>query len=272
MPSQSYSASAPVQASVRLAVGQVSVTTDESGQLSAVVDPSDPGDRAAIELAETATIAFEGGQLRVEVPERGLWRRGPASLHVRLTLPAGSSVTCAAGVVTFTSEGRLDDVSIKTGVGTVTVPEAAGAISIRCGDGTVDIGSAGSVALKCGRGDLRIGRAGDVQVKAGQGTVDIGASRGAVFVKGAMVTLEVHEASGGEITFETAMGNAHVGVVAGTTVELDLSSATGDARSELAVATGLAGDTADLSIRLRTTSGDVLVTGARTPEPASAAS
>jgi hypothetical protein len=271
MPSESYPATGPVQASIRFAVGQVTIDTDDSGQVSATVEPSEPDDRAAAALADTATISFEGSDLRVEVSERGVWRRGPASLRIRLVLPASSTVTCGAGVVTLTSSGRLESVSVKTGVGTITVPEASGDVSVRCGDGTVEVGTATSVALKCGRGDLRVGQANDVYVKAGQGTVDIGASHGKVFVKGAMVTMDVHEADAGAITFEAAMGSASVGVVEGTTVSMDLSSATGDARCELPLSSGEERGAAALDVRLRTTSGDVVLRRA-SREPESAAS
>ena len=108
-------------------------------------------------------------------------------------------------------------------------------------------------------------------IKTGQGRVDLGPSDGDVFVKGAMVSLDVAEARGGDIAFEAAMGSATIGVVQGTRVELDLSSATGDARSELAM-DGEGDLPAALRVRLRTTSGDVVVRPAAVPEPASAAS
>jgi hypothetical protein len=269
MPAQTYDVTEPIQASIRFAIGQVTVTTDDSGRTSASVEPSEPGDRMAQELADRTRISLDGDELLVEVPGRGVWR-GPGSVHIRLTVPSGSSVTVAAGVLTFTSTGRLDEVSIKAGVGTVTVEEATGDVSVRGGSATVDVGSAATVAFKCGRGDLRVDSAQDVYVKTGQGQVDVQASSGKVFVKGAMVSLDVHRASAGEITFEAAMGTARVGAVEGTTVELDLSSATGDARCELAM-DGEAPAGAALKVSLRTTSGDVVVTRAAATASASAA-
>lgn len=267
MPSKSYPSAAPVEADVRFAVGRLTVVAEETDHVTADVEPAEPGDHAAQALADSASIRFQDDTLTIEVPQRGGWlRRSPAPLHIRLTLPVGSSLSATTGVLTLGSTGPLDQVAVKAGVGTIDVEHADG-VSIKVGDATVTIGSAADVAFKCGRGDLRVGTARDVFVKTGQGQVHIGSSSGDVAVKGAMVGLEVAAASGGEITFEAAMGSARVGVVEGTTVELDLSSATGDARSDLAMIEG--DGEAALQVRLRTTSGDVVVERAK--EPASAA-
>ena len=270
MPAESFAVSGPIRTSLHLAVGDVTVTTDESGHASATVDPAEPGDRAATALAESATITFEGGELRVVVPDRVLWRSSPATLKVHLTVPTGSSLSAAAGVLTLTSSDRLGAVALKTGVATVDL-DHADSLSLRGGTADVDLASAGDVSAKCGRADLRLGAVADVFVKVGQGTVEIGSCTGEVVVKGAMVGLDVAAASSGQIRFDAAMGSGTVGVAEGTTVQLDLSSATGDARSELSAPAGGRVDGADLSVRMRTTSGDVVVRRA-VAEPSSAAS
>ena len=264
MPSQSFPVTGPLQASVRIAVGEVTITTDDGGQAHASIEAADLADHAAVALAETATITLDDGRLRVEVPDRVVWRRAPSALNVRLTLPTGSSIGAAAGVLTLRATGRLEDVSLKAGVAVVEVEHAA-ELSVRGGQATVDIGTCTRAEFKSGRGDLRIGAADQVHVKTGQGRVEIGTSSGDVAVKGAMLSLDVAAASSGQISFEAAMGNAHVGVVSGTTVELDLSSATGDARSDLPLTSGGGSTGADLAVRLKTTSGDVVVTRAEAP-------
>lgn len=268
MPSNSYTSHTPVEARFRFAVGTLTVVAEQTDQVTASVEPAEAGDQTAQALADSASISFEDDTLTIEVPERGGWvRRSPASLDIRLTLPVGSSVSATTGVLTLSSTGQLDQVAVKAGVGTIDVEQATG-VSVKGGDATVTIGSAADVAVKCGRGDVRVATAHDVFVKAGQGQVHLGSSSGDVAVKGAMVSLEIAAARSGEVTFQAAMGSARVGVAEGTTVELDLSSATGDARSELAVAEG-SGEAA-LHVRLRTTSGDVVVERAKAP--ASAAS
>lgn len=266
MPSESFTSQTPVEAAVRFAVGRLTVAAEQTHQLTASVEPAEPGDQAAQALADSASIRFEDDTLTIEVPERGGWlRRSPASLDIRLTLPVGSSVSATTGVLTLASTGQLDQVAVKAGVGTIDIEHAAG-VSVKGGDATVTIGSAPDVAVKCGRADLRVAAAHDVFVKTGQGQVEIGTSSGDVAVKGAMVSLEVAAASSGEIAFEAAMGSARVGVVEGTTVELDLSSATGAARSDLP--TTDSGGEAALQVRLRTTSGEVLVERAKVPASA----
>ena len=78
-------------------------------------------------------------------------------------------------------------------------------------------------------------------------------------VKGGKVALDLREASAGEVRFDSGMGNARVGVVAGTTVQLDLSSGIGDVRCDLPVESSAPAGGAALSLRLRTGAGDLLV-------------
>ena len=146
--------------------------------------------------------------LHVDAHERG-WRQSSARLDVRIALPAGSDVTVAAGQLTFTAADPL------------------GAVVVKVGDMTMDVGDATSIAIMSGRTTLRCGSVGDVSVQAGQATVDVQRTSGTVRVKGAAVDFDLHEVGSGDVVVETATGRADVGVLKGTMVALDLASRTG---------------------------------------------
>jgi hypothetical protein len=79
------------------------------------------------------------------------------------------------------------------------------------------------------------------------------------------VQLDLREAGPGELDFNTGSGSATVGVLAGTTVQLDLMSASGDVRCDLPLESSAPAGGAGLRIRLRTGSGDLLVRPSTSP-------
>lgn len=130
---------------------------------------------------------------------------------------------------------------------------------MKAGQTVIRVGTADSIAVSTGQGSLRTDRSGDVAFKAGQGSAFLGRTDGSVAVKGGMVQLDIREAGDGDIAFNTAAGSATVGIALGTTVELDLMSASGDVRCDLPLESSAPSGGAGLRLRLRTGSGDLRV-------------
>ena len=76
--------------------------------------------------------------------------------------------------------------------------------------------------------------------------------------------LTVADASTGQIELQTGSGSIRVGVHAGSSAEVDLSSATGAARSELTLSDDRPEGETKLRIRGRTASGSATVSAAVT--------
>ncbi len=184
----------------------------------------DPGDEMARALAEQARINLDGGRLRIEVSGKGL-RRNVRAVHVRVRAPEGSSLTAEAG---------------------------------EC---TAVVGATSTVLAIAGRCHLQVQQAENVTMKAG-GQAELQSTSGRVVIKGGGVALDLRAASGGEVLFDTGAGSARVGVVEGTTVQLDLTSGMGELRCDLPLEDGPPKAGADLRLRLRTGSGDVVVSRA----------
>lgn len=256
-----FSTSTPLDVRVRFGSGRVTVETCTDGQASATAEALDPGDKHARLMAEQARIQLDGDRLTVDVPGKGL-RRSSLPVHVRLRLPELSDLHVQTGDVVLDVTGELDDVRVQTGNGEVRVPSARGAVEVKSGHATVVVGSAASVSLTAGSGTLQVQSAGDVTFKTGHGQAELHSTSGRVVVKGGGVSLDLKAASAGEVLFDSGAGSARVGVVEGTTVQLDLTSGMGEVRSDVPLEGGAPAGGPALRLRLRTGAGDVVVTRA----------
>ena len=261
---QEFVTTGPVEATVKLGSGQLVVEAADTGTARADVAPLDPDHEPSVRLAASARITFDGGRLEVSVPEQGrLFRRG--EVRVSLALPPSSGVSLKGGAVDVTGSTHLVGFEAKVGTGTIRLDRVDG-LAVKGGQVDVEVDHAGAVAVSTGQGSLRAGHAGDTAFKAGSGRVELGRSDGNLAVKGGAVDLDVRAASGGSVAFTTGSGDAHVGVVPGTTVELDLVSGSGDVRCDLPMEGSAPTGGAALRLKLRTGSGDLRVFSAATAE------
>jgi hypothetical protein len=256
-----FTVDGPLQADVTFGSGHLTIAAGNDGSATATVEALDPRDPKAVALAAEADIHLDGRTLTVHLRTRG-WRSAGAAVHVRLHLPSYSDVAVAAGEVTVTAEGELGAVRVRAGSGTITIPSARDGVDVHSGDSTVVVGSAGSISIKSGKTRLRAGTVGDVTLRAGQASLELVTTTGTVRVKGAAVTMDVQEVGTGDVVFETATGRAVVGVKAGTKVQLDLSSSTGEVRCDLPLSDAPGEQAAALRLRLRSATGNICVSQA----------
>jgi hypothetical protein len=259
---EQFTVTHPLEATARLGTGQVTVEPAEAGTAWASVEPVDPGHEPSVRLAEQANITLDGNELRVDVPDtRRQFRRG--EVKVAFGLPGRSGLSVKGGMVDVAVRGGLLALSAKLGAGDVEADEVTEGLAVKAGQTDVRLGRAGNVAVTTGQGSLRAERVGPTAFKTGQGDVELGRTDGSVAVKGGSVDLTVHEAGAGDIAFTTGSGSATVGVAAGTTVELDLMSVSGDVRCDLPMESSAPSGGAGLHLKLRTGSGDLRVSPAR---------
>lgn len=255
---QEFSSDGPVEASVKMGSGRIDVQPAEPGSAWASVSAVDPNHEASVQLAERATITFDAGHLNVDVPESGrIFRR--AEVAVTLGLPGRSGLSIKGGAVDVTVRGGVEALSVKIGAGDVDVDEATSAMAVKAGQTDVRIGTCGNVAISTGQGSLTAERVGTTAFKTGQGSVALGRTDGSIAVKGGAVELEIREAGSGDVAFTTGSGSASIGVAAGTTVEMDLVSASGDVRCDLPMESSAPVGGAGLKLKLRTGSGNLRV-------------
>ncbi|HEV8562167.1 MAG TPA: DUF4097 family beta strand repeat-containing protein [Actinophytocola sp.] len=283
---QSYEVDGPIEVDVVVGAGRVEVRlSDEPGaHVEVRHDPAGAspwmqgmssfiswvsgqfGDEAVelspAEAVRQTRIDQTAGRLVVRTPKALPLRGVPVAVTVRV--PAGSHVTARTGpapIVVTGPAGRLD---LHTGSGEVTADRADGLANVNSGSGSVRLGPM-QVGLRArtGTGDLEvIAVGGPTTLFTGSGDVWVGAVSGDLMARTGSGDLTVADAASGQIELQTGSGAIRVGVRSGSPAEIDLSSGTGEARSELPLSGSRPESALALRIRGRTASGSAVVSPA----------
>jgi len=180
----------------------------------------------AAEAVRRTVIDLTGQRLTVRTPREYPLRTVP--LVIQVNAPSGSSISARSGSADVTVTGVAASVNAATGSGQVRAQHCTGAAEVRTGSGDVRLGTVlGHVRARTGSGDLT-----------------------------------VVDACAGGLELTTGSGQLRVGIHPGVRAELDVSSGSGHARSDLPVSGAPAEGNVALRVRARTGSGDALVTAA----------
>jgi hypothetical protein len=229
-----------------------------------VADPGAGGEDAV----HAAEIGWSDGE------PLGLTVRSSTELPLRMVplvvtvwAPAGSRVTARTGAGDVTVHGRAGRATVRTGAGAARTGDVDGDADITTGSGEVAVGAVtGRARIRTGSGAVRVASlGGTTDVKAGSGDVILGEVAADVGVRTGTGAVQVADARAGRVELTTGSGGLRIGVHAGVVAELDLSSGSGRARSELDVRHTTPPREPGLRLRGRTASGDVLVTRAAAP-------
>jgi DUF4097 and DUF4098 domain-containing protein YvlB len=158
--------------------------------------------------------------------------------------------------------GRWRDATANSASGDLKVDEITGDLSANLASGDLQatrIG--GDVKATSASGDIKVRSiGGDASLNTASGDVRVEDAGGSVTARSASGDLDLGQVRRGEVRVQTASGDVRVAVVPGTGVYLDVSTVSGDTRSDLAVGDAPpAGQGADVSVHARTVSGDVSI-------------
>lgn len=293
---QHFECAGPVEVDVELGPGRLDVQlvedTDGAGEVTVQVRPdpaagppwnagitgllswlgeqagaTQPGEVAA-EAARSTVIDFTGQRLTVRSPRDFPLRAVP--LTIQISAPSGSSITARSGSADIAVEGVADRFDASTGSGQVRAQRCTGPTDVRTGSGDVRLGSMlGRLRVRTGSGEVEvisIDTAGASPergtVQTGSGDVRLGAVTHDVSARTGSGDLTVVDASAGGLELTTGSGQLRVGIHPGVRAELDVSSGSGHARSDLPVGGPPPEGDVPLRVRARTGSGDALVTAA----------
>lgn len=285
---QSFDVSGPVELDLGVGAGRVEVRlVDETGvHVEVRHDPSAAGplmahmsslltwvsgqfgdqfgESSSAEAVRQTRIDFTAGRLVVRTPKALPLRTVPIAVTVRA--PAGSHVTSHSGSANVTVTGGAGRLDLQTGSGEISADRAEGLANVHTGSGAVRLGPMlAGLRARTGTGDLEVtSLAGPTSLFTGSGDVWLGAVAGDVMARTGSGDLTVADAAAGQIELQTGSGSIRVGVRAGSPAEVDLSSATGAARSELSLSDARPDSTPKLRIRGRTASGSAIVSHAVT--------
>lgn len=249
----------PVLVSVETATGAVSVTTHDAPRTEVdVVALRD--DEATRKAVEETLVEQRGDTIAIEVPKRsGSWFGREPKLRIDVRAPHGTSLSFTTASADVTAHGRLGDVRGRTASGDVTVPDAQ-SVRVETASGDLKIGDvAGDAELKSASGDVRVTTVGgtlDASVVSGDLRVASAAQGGtAAAVSG---DIELGAVTEGALTVRSVSGDVTVGVTRGSRVHVDVTTVSGDLRSDLDLEESAAeGEGPMLDVRGKTVSGDL---------------
>jgi len=286
---QTFETNQPIVLSIGMSQGAVHVIASERTDTVVAVNPSDRDRPEDVEAAGTTLVDLVNETLSVRGPKpRGIaghvigWKRG-GSVDVTVELPDGSSLIADTGVADVRSDGRLDDVDVKTGAGDVRldrtgalrVRTSAGHVAVDEAAGRADIVAAGelTVGAVAGDADLKnlngktwIGRVGGtVKVRSANGDVTIEDAASDVTVKTANGNIGLGQVARGSVTIETASGGLEIGVREGTAAWIDATTKFGRVHNELTSADDPEASAEIVQVRARTEFGDVVIARSSIP-------
>ena len=220
------------------------------------------GSTAEAEAVRQTRVDFTAGRLVVRTPKEMQLRNVPVVVSVQA--PVGSHVEARTNSGDITVNGGAGRLNLHTGSGRVSADQAEDKVQVDTGSGTVRLGPmAAGLRAKTGSGDVEVTAIGAAStVVTGSGDVWLGAVTGDVLARTGSGRVTIANAAAGELELHTGSGAIHVGVRKGSPAEVDLSSGSGEARSDLDLTTNPPESKPSLRIRGRTGSGTALVSQA----------
>jgi hypothetical protein len=250
----------PITLCVRIGGGGAEIVAEERTNASVEVVPHDSSDSAR-EAAANTRVELHGDTLVVQAPEWTGWmfRRGPR-VRVFARVPLDTTLAVKVSSADIRATGRYAAGSVGAASGDVYVEHLAGTASVNTASGDIRLDRVdGQLGIVSASGDVEIGRiGGDLDVKCASGDIEVAEAGASVRAKSASGDIGIGVAQRGAVRVHSASGDVRVGVATGTGVWLDLSSTSGAVHSDLTTdATAAQGGTAELTVQVRTISGDI---------------
>lgn len=239
--------------------GRITVRAADTPQTTLRIDGVRDPDELRVDLTPVG-----GGRQRLTVAYRtkkawGLFSFGH-DLDIHVTVPPGSDVACEGGSTDVRIEGRVGSLSVRMGSGDVWFDEVDGDVTLKSGSGDVAGGTlTGDLTTHGASGDVTVAKiGGSLVARTASGDLLVGEVGGAAQATTVSGDLEIRSIGGSKAELRSVSGDVEVGVPVGRGVYLDLSSTSGDVRSDLDSAP-TPPDGPDLDLAVSTVSGDVHV-------------
>ena len=215
MSEQHFSTTGPVRLEVRLASGEVRVTTVDRSEATVVLD-------GPPKLLEALRVELIGDRLIVEERRKGFAVLGfgnhSHTVDARIQLPHASAIDVATASADVRLDGQFAAVDVKSASGDL---QTSGEIS-------------GDASFKTASGSARFARiAGKLNAKTVSGDVSadvVGRSASGKSVSGSFAIGSVSE---GKVDLHSVSGDVVLGVASGTNIDVDAASVSGELNSEI---------------------------------------
>jgi DUF4097 and DUF4098 domain-containing protein YvlB len=239
----------PVELDLQIPVGDIQIETIDGDESTVSVTGND-------KLVENTRVELEGRRLIVELKGKkpfgitisiGDFSFGTGGLHIVVRVPHSSDALLATAAADMKLKGRYAVLDAKSASGDLVVT------------GQIEA----DATIKSVSGDVRIGPVGgDLRVQTVSGDVLATAVEGSIESKTVSGDVRFDSVRAGTVTVQSVSGDIEVGVAAGTNLDVDAGSVSGDLSSEVPLGTD-PGSTYDggptLVVRGKTVSGDFRV-------------
>jgi Putative adhesin len=247
---QTFHTALPLTLEVSIPSGDIDIETTDGEETHIVVD----GDERMLEHVE---VRHEGDRVVVNLRDKskvgfsfslGSLVFGNGGLRVQARLPHGAGVKVKTASADTEIKGRLLRLEVNGVSGDVRVRgEVAEDVNVRTVSGDVEL--------------ERV--SGDLSVQTVSGDARVGAVAGSVDTKSVSGDIRLETLTAGDARFSSVSGDIEIGIAAGSLLDVDAGSTSGDLASEVPLASEPpAGESAaapTVILRGRTVSGDVRV-------------
>ena len=262
----------PISLYVEIGKGSVQIVTDDVTDSHVQVRGRD---------ADQVRVERSGDEITVVAPrQRTGFLSGDADLDVVATIPSRSDLTVRTGSADISARGTVGACHVKSGSGDVLLECLADPSTVETGSGDIGVEDArAALRIKSGSGDIALGRiaaavavstgSGDVEITTGDGPASVKTGSGNLRVVGAHSDVSLSTGSGdlvidsanrGRFSAKGASGDIRVGIPAGVPVWTDLSTVTGQIRSNLTGAGEPEPGADHVELRAKSVSGDIVLT------------
>jgi hypothetical protein len=260
---KAFQLTGPINLSVRLGRGSVTIRTVDDATTATVELRTEPGNEP---LLAGFTTEMVGRTLTIAAPREGgiadlasLWRARPREgVAVMVTVPTGTATKIATSSASITVTGRCGGADITTGSGAIRLDHVDGDLLLSYASAESRTARvSGSVTVRSGSGDAQFGIIeGSLEHVCASGLLEVGEVRGAVRSRSGSGSARL-AAVYGDVDFASGSGGISIGLPAGAAAHLNVTTGSGQVRSELAIEDHPAPAKATINVRARTGSGDV---------------
>jgi hypothetical protein len=240
----------PVELDVQIPAGDIRVETVDGTESIVTVTGSE-------KLVEHTTVSLDGNRLSVIrkagtkpfgiTISIGEFSFGAGGLQVTAKVPHYSQASLSTAAADMKLKGRYRSLETKSASGDLTVT------------GEIE----GDASLKTVSGDVRVDQVGgDLKVQSVSGDVKVTSIGGSIETRSVSGDVRFDRVREGTVTVQSVSGDIEVGIAAGTNLDVDAGSVSGDLSSEVPLGTDPGATPAggpSLVVRGKTVSGDFRV-------------
>ncbi len=254
-----FAITGPLTLYVRLLHGSVTVRASDDVTEATVALTPRPG---AERFAERIAVDLRGQTLTVRAPRGFIGRRDPGAgtVDAEITVPTGTVLNVATDTADISLYGGSGTCDVASGAGAIRLDTVGGNLRVRCGSSSVEAHAVtGSVHLRAGSGEIRFGTVGGaMDTSSGFGRLEVDVLRGVLRAKRGSGTALL-KAVYGDVHLLSGSGDTTIGLPAGVTARLDLTSGSGSITSTLPLDERQSGTGPVITVKARTGSGDITV-------------